>query len=80
MNQQSSLRADNPLLPDLAMTEAELPRNTLFEKLISRYRIAGRRAEDMIIQQMCGEVESALKVHFSMPISSVTSPSVIHRH
>jgi RAD50-interacting protein 1 len=75
INQEPSLRArasDNPLLPD-PTTQGELPSNTLFDELISRYGKIVSRTEDMIIQQMCGEVESALKVHFSMATSSVAS-------
>ena len=53
------------------MVQGELLHNTLFEELISQYRKVVSRAEDMIVQQMCGEVESALKVHFSTATSFV---------
>jgi RAD50-interacting protein 1 len=75
MNQEPSLRAratDNTLLP-VPTTQGDLPNNTLFDELISRYQKLVSRTEDMIVQQMCGEVESALKVHFSMTTSSVAS-------
>jgi hypothetical protein len=73
INQQPSLRArvvDNPLLPQPTV-RGELPRNTLFERLILQYQKVVNRAEDMVIQQTCGEVEGALKAHFSAGISSV---------
>lgn len=73
ITQDPFLRAravDNPLLPNPTTQKGELPRNTLFEELISQYRNIVRRAEDMIMQQLCGEVESALKAHFSMVTST----------
>lgn len=73
INQQPSLRAraaDNPLLPQPTV-QGELPCNTLFERLNLQYQKVVNRAEDMIVQQTCGEVEDALKVHFSAGTSSV---------
>ncbi|KAF8225806.1 hypothetical protein L208DRAFT_1425343 [Tricholoma matsutake] len=79
ITQDPFLRAravDNPLLPNPTTQKGELPRNTLFEELISQYRNIVRRAEDMIMQQLCGEVESALKAHFSMVTSTSPDQSV----
>jgi len=74
INQQPSLYslADNTsLVPHPKPAEGGIPGNTLYDELISQYRKVVTRAEDMVIQQVCGEIETALKVHFSMVTPSV---------
>ena len=68
INQRASLRARaeaNPSLPDPTSAQAEAPDGTLFEELIHQYAKLSGRAEDMIVQQVYGEIEGGLKVHFS---------------
>jgi hypothetical protein len=50
--------------------EGGIHSNTLFEELISRYKKVVKKAEDMIVQQVCGEIEAALKVHFTLTTSA----------
>ncbi|KAF8640664.1 hypothetical protein AX17_000321 [Amanita inopinata Kibby_2008] len=52
------------LLPPLTVEKGEALANTIFDELISRYTQVIVRAEDMMIQQIYGEVESSLKAHF----------------
>ena len=40
--------------------------DTIFETLIAKYQKVVGRSEDIIIQQVCAEVESNLKAHFSV--------------
>ena len=78
INQQPHLYsyADNTsLLPDPKPAEGDIPSNTLYDELILQYRKVVTRAEDMVVQQVCGEIETALKVHFSMATPSVDVPS-----
>ena len=49
----------------------DLSCGTFFDALISHYEKLVNRAEDMIVHQVCGEVERALKVHFAADISYV---------
>ncbi|RDB28861.1 RAD50-interacting protein 1 [Hypsizygus marmoreus] len=56
---------NNPLLPDPKADEGQVLTNTLFEELISRYEHLVDRAEAMVLQQVCGEIESVLKPHFT---------------
>ena len=68
INQRASLRARaeaNQSLPDPTTTQAEAPDGTLFEELIHQYAKISSRAEDMIVQQVFGEIEGGLKAHFS---------------
>ncbi|KAF8634467.1 hypothetical protein AX15_000908 [Amanita polypyramis BW_CC] len=67
MNSDPLLREEtekNPLLP--RQVEANrTPTSTVFEELISRYTKVIVRAEDMIVQQVCGEVEAHFKAHLN---------------
>ncbi|KAG6875297.1 hypothetical protein C0992_004387 [Termitomyces sp. T32_za158] len=54
----------NPLLPDPKAEGGEIPEDTLFDEVLARYDCLVNRAEGMIVQQICGEIESLLKVHF----------------
>ncbi|KAG9314616.1 RINT-1 family protein [Chiua virens] len=38
---------------------------TIFEELVTQFEKLSSRAEDMLVQQICGECEVALKSHFS---------------
>lgn len=38
---------------------------TIFEELVTQFVKLSSRAEDMLVQQICGECEGSLKFHFS---------------
>ncbi|KAJ2919243.1 hypothetical protein MD484_g1120, partial [Candolleomyces efflorescens] len=42
----------------------EAARETVFEEMMSRYQKITTRAEDMTVQQICGEIEAGLRTHF----------------
>ncbi|TFK36815.1 TIP-1 family-domain-containing protein [Crucibulum laeve] len=69
MNQNPLLRTrikENALLPSpIAVDATDVPQETVFEEVISRYQKLIVRAEDMIVQQVCGEVESVLRTHYN---------------
>ncbi|KAF7978890.1 hypothetical protein HWV62_44393 [Athelia sp. TMB] len=72
INQRASLRARaqaESSLPDPSPIEEEAPESTIFEELVLQYAKLAVRAEDIIVQQVCGEVEQGLKAHFSAPQS-----------
>ncbi|KAN0100870.1 RINT-1 / TIP-1 family domain containing protein [Tylopilus felleus] len=58
---RSSL-AGHDAQPNAGMPTSE---GTIFEELIAQFAKLSSRAEDMLVQQICGECESALKSHFS---------------
>ncbi|KAF8213543.1 TIP-1 family-domain-containing protein [Mycena galopus ATCC 62051] len=58
-------------LPDPRATGSAVPQETVFEELVTQYRTLVHRAEDMIVAQVCGEVEGDLKAHFA----ATTSPN-----
>jgi len=37
---------------------------SIFDKLIEEYDVLAERAEDMVFQHVCGEIEMELKAHF----------------
>ena len=45
--------------------EEGTPEDTIFEELVHQYAKLSNRAEDMIVQQVCGEIEGGLRTHFS---------------
>jgi len=75
MNQNINLLDHTSTHPPLSQgsesDKEDLYCGTFFDALISRYEKLANRAEDMIVQQVCGEVERALKVHFAADISYV---------
>ena len=75
MNQNTNLLDHTPTHPALSQgpqsDTQDLSCGTFFDALISRYEKLVNRAEDMIVYQVCGEVERALKVHFAADISYV---------
>ncbi|KAJ6626859.1 TIP-1 family-domain-containing protein [Mycena sp. CBHHK59/15] len=60
-------------LPHPRAVGSAAPQETVFEELATQYRKLIHRAEDMIVQQVCGEVEGGLKVHFSATRSPNTN-------
>jgi len=69
INQRASLRARAEIhvsLPDPKLVEGA-PEDTIFEELVQQYTKLSRRAEDMIVHQVCGEIEGGLRTHFSTP-------------
>ncbi|PFH54769.1 hypothetical protein AMATHDRAFT_134611 [Amanita thiersii Skay4041] len=54
-----------PLLPRTTVDRTDAPTTTIFDEVISRYAKIITRAEDMIIQQVCGEVENSFKAHLN---------------
>ncbi|KAJ7785875.1 TIP-1 family-domain-containing protein [Mycena metata] len=74
INRRASLRSQAlaaASLPDPRAVGSAVPQETVFEELVTQYRILVHRAEDMIVQQVCGEVEGGLKAH----LSATTSPN-----
>ncbi|KIJ68701.1 hypothetical protein HYDPIDRAFT_173364 [Hydnomerulius pinastri MD-312] len=71
INRRASLRIraeSHPSLPEpntRPHDEKATPEGTIFEELVAQYAKLSSRAEDMLVQQICGECESALKPHFS---------------
>jgi hypothetical protein len=61
-----------PLLPQLVVEAEDVPTSTVFEEMISRYTKVVVRAEDMIVQQICGEVESNFRAHLNAVTSYVS--------
>ncbi|KAJ7071449.1 RINT-1 family protein [Mycena amicta] len=69
ISRRAALRAQAKVvasLPDPGSASATAPQETVFEELVTL------GAEEMIVQQVCGEIESGLKLHFS----ATTSPSL----
>ncbi|KAK0233270.1 TIP-1 family-domain-containing protein [Armillaria fumosa] len=74
INRRASLRARaraDPLLPDPRVEEDQFNQETIFGELISHYRKLSVRAQDMIVQQVCTEVEGRLRPH----LTATTSPN-----
>ncbi|KAJ7139717.1 TIP-1 family-domain-containing protein [Mycena epipterygia] len=74
INHRASLRSQAlaaSSLPDPRAVGSAVPQETVFEELVAQYETLVHRAEDMIVQQVCGEVEGGLKAHFS----ATTSPN-----
>ncbi|KAI9068018.1 RINT-1 family protein [Trametes sanguinea] len=66
INRRANLRSKAesvPSLPNPRDTEDEPPEGTIFEELVRHYNALVDRAEDMIVQCVTGEVETALKPH-----------------
>jgi hypothetical protein len=77
INRRTNLRAKadtHPSLPEpKGMPDEYAPEGTIFEELVVQYRKLVDRAEGMIVQQVCGEIETGLKAHFisyALPLSS----------
>ncbi|KAF8898463.1 TIP-1 family-domain-containing protein [Infundibulicybe gibba] len=59
----------NKWLPNPATETADTPHNTIFEVLLVQFRSLAEHAEDMMVQQVCGEVESGIKIHLTTALS-----------
>ncbi|KAG2156521.1 RINT-1 family protein [Suillus bovinus] len=76
INHRAALRSRaemHPSLPhsaDHQSSKSDAPDCTIFEELITQYTKLASRAEDMLVSQICGETETALKPHFV----AITSP------
>ncbi|KAG1864638.1 RINT-1 family protein [Suillus subalutaceus] len=76
INHRAALRTRaemHPSLPNSAdhqSSKSDTPECTIFEELITQYTKLASRAEDMLVSQVCGETEAALKPHFV----AITSP------
>jgi hypothetical protein len=76
INHRAALRTRaemHPSLPNSAdhqSSKSDAPECTIFEELITQYTKLASRAEDMLVSQVCGETETALKPHFV----AITSP------
>nr|GAT43660.1 predicted protein [Mycena chlorophos] len=75
ISRRASLRAQAQAAGSLPDPRSAGPQETVFEELIGLYRRLMERAEDMIVHQVCGEIESGLKAHFS---ATTTSPNPNH--
>ena len=74
MNSNPTLQGQvekNSLLPQPVAGAKEISIGTVFDEMISRYTKTIVRAEDMIVQQICGEVESNFRAHLNAVISWV---------
>jgi len=68
INRQKSLHTiakKNPSLPNPKPLGSNPPDTTIFDELIQQYDKLVSRSEDMIVQQVCKEIEGGLKSHFS---------------
>ncbi|CAA7259953.1 unnamed protein product [Cyclocybe aegerita] len=63
-----------PLLPYVTDLDAAGPRETIFKEMLSRYHDLTVRAEDMIVQLVCSEVEAGLRAHRAAASSSADEP------
>jgi len=71
----------NSLLPSPGHEALEVPNDTIFEAVINRYTTIIIRAENMVVQQVCIEVETQLKAHFyTYDIFYIECSSHIHTH
>ncbi|KAI0274887.1 TIP-1 family-domain-containing protein [Gloeopeniophorella convolvens] len=75
INHKASLRAraeTHPSLPDPIGSSEDVPDGTIFEELVQQYDKLITRAEDMIVQQVYAEVETAWKTHFGSQANNAT--------
>jgi hypothetical protein len=69
---KSQANAASSLAPSQS-SDSSVPQDTIFEQLTIQYSQLAQRAETIIVQQACGEVETSLKSHlgaFSQPHST----------
>src|ERR1700677_3408989 len=55
----------HPSLPDPKNSSQDAIDGTIFEELVQQYETLVTRTEDMIVQQVCAEVEAGWKIHFA---------------
>ncbi|PCH33328.1 hypothetical protein WOLCODRAFT_111625 [Wolfiporia cocos MD-104 SS10] len=78
INRRASLRARAEAaaaLPEPTAGDAEAPEDTIFGELVQQYGKLAERAEDMLVQFVCGEVEAGLRAHFSGGAQVTPDPS-----
>lgn len=66
-NSTLRVRADDDNLmptPPPSVHGAEADGGSIFDKLIEDYDTLAERAEDMVLQHVCGEIVMELKAHF----------------
>lgn len=51
--------------PSTGTPNTVVAHETVFDEMISRYQKVISRAEDMSVQQVCGEIEAGLRTHFN---------------
>ena len=70
------VRADEdkliPIPPPLRGTK-EPDGGSIFDRLIEDYRALADRAEDMVFQHVCGEIEMELRAHFFRYVKNLQS-------
>jgi hypothetical protein len=72
------VRADEDKLmpvPPPPVHGTESDGGSIFDKLIEDYVVLAERAEDMVLQHVCGEIEMELKAHFFRCVSNPISLS-----
>jgi RAD50-interacting protein 1 len=77
INHKASLRAraeTHTSLPGLNNTSSDALDGTIFEELVQQYEKLVTRTEEMIVQQICTEVEAAWKTHFARCAPAHTLP------
>lgn len=78
INRKASLRTRAEAVPSLPdpkpPAEEDVPEGTIFEELVTQYGKLAERAEDLIVQSVCGEVEQGFKAHYSGTASYVLLP------
>ena len=75
MNSDPTLQGQvekSSLLPRPVAEAKEISTSTVFDEMISRYTKIIVRSEDMIVQQICGEIESNFRAHLNAVISCVS--------
>ncbi|KAF9458336.1 TIP-1 family-domain-containing protein [Collybia nuda] len=67
--------AAHHLLPDADSAGPGVHEDIIFDEMIAQYRRLGARAEDMIVHQVCSEIESGLKSHLGSTSLMNSGPS-----
>lgn len=67
--------AHSPFLPHLADSDASALHETVFSEMGAQYHALTTRAEDMLVQLVCSEVEGGLRAHRAAEASTTTSPT-----
>ncbi|KIY47067.1 hypothetical protein FISHEDRAFT_66233 [Fistulina hepatica ATCC 64428] len=60
------------VLPRTVVSGGSVPSDTIFAKLTSQYDGLVSRAQDLIVQQVCSEVENGLRAHFMVSADDET--------
>jgi RAD50-interacting protein 1 len=71
INRRATLRSraeEHPSLPDPTnLDDSSMPEETIFEELVLQYGKLASRAENIMVHQICAEVEGELKKHLNAP-------------